>query len=678
MCHSKVDFTAGNLAKHYKHWEKLTNNSTVINWIRDGVSIPFHNIPQKFELPNRSLKEKYKQFVSDEIKQLLTQGAIEKLNYKPYCVSPIGVVPKKGNKLRLICDLRQLNSVCQPPKFIYENIDTALELVHYKDEFISVDLKNGFHHVPVNLNDRKYLGFSWEGIYYQWNVLPFGLSSSPYFFCKILKPIVGWLREKGLRVIIYVDDILLIASHKDIESHRHILLDTLKDLGWFIKHEKCNLIPNTKIKFIGYTLDSIGDTSQPVLRINSERIRRLSKCLKHLLQNNSCTKRHLARVAGQCVSMSKAILPAKLLLRNTYRLISKYSNWDATLKLDNPTISDLKWWITALKSWNGLILKPHRESIQMETDASATGWGCCIDQQETFGLWDRSMANMPSNFRELSAVYLGIKSFSAQLQGKALTVLTDNIVTTAYLNHLGGPVQSLTNLAQAIWAIVFKLDISLRAHHLPGVLNVQADRLSRKKYLYEWKLHPELFQHIDKTFGPHTIDRFASFQTRQLPRYNSISYDPETEGIDALSQNNWGQEVNFVNPPFRLIPQVLKTVNNQSARATLIAPYWPGQVWFKLLESMTTRPPIPVPNNRKAIQYFGIGAEPLKNRKWKIYAWQIHGQNNCVPKVGQKIVQKGYPCVGHHQHCKHITDSYNTLQSFVNQDTVIFRPPNQV
>jgi hypothetical protein len=195
-------------------------------------------------------------------------------------------------------------------------------------------------------------------------------------------------------------------------------------------------------------------------------------------------------------------------------------------------------------------------------------WQLHRNTQETFGMWDRSMATMPSNFRELAAVYLGLKSFSAVLQGKALTVLTDHTTTCAYLNHLGGPVQTLTKLAQAVWALVLKLDISLRAHYLPGIDNVPADNLSRQNTLYEWMLNPGLYHHIDQRFGPHTIDLFPSFQTRQLQRYNSRSYDPETEGIDALSQRNWHQEVNFVSVPFRFITKILEIVEIQSAEAT--------------------------------------------------------------------------------------------------------------
>lgn len=668
------DFIAGNIKQCRNKWDTVTTNPVVLDWVSNGVKLPFDSTPPSFEIPNRQFSERYTQFVNSELKSLLAQGAVEKVNVKPWCVSPIGVVPKKGGKLRLICDLRNVNDACTPPKFVYENIDSVLDIVEYQDNFVSVDLQNGFHHVLVKEEDRKFLGFSWQGIYYQWRVLPFGLNASPYFFCKILRPVAQYLREKGLKIVIYVDDILLIASTQNIEHDKSILLDCLRELGWFIKLEKCSLVPASRIGFIGYTIDSVGVDGCPILKINSERIRKLRRDLRRLVDTGQCTKRQLARVAGQCVSMSKAILPAKLLLRNIYRLLSKSVTWDSIVKLDHASSQDLKWWIGALESWNGLVLKPHKDAIQMETDASASGWGCCIGQLETSGLWDNSMRNKPSNFRELAAVYLGIKSFSSILQGKAVTVLSDNITTCAYLNHLGGPVQSLTRLAQAVWALVFKLDIDLRAHYLPGKLNVQADGLSREKSMYEWKLHPELFRVIDRTFGPHTIDRFASFQTRQLPRYNSRSFDPETEAVDALSQNNWTQEVNFVNPPFKLIPKVLNVVQSQSAVATIIAPWWPNQTWMSKLKRMAIRPPLRIPNNRRAIQYYGTGAEPLKNRKWQLYAWKISGKDNYTTMDGLCNQRNECSCVGQDLLWAHTIDSYSSLQTFVEQDTSVFRP----
>ena len=70
----------------------------------------------------------------------------------------------------------------------------------------SFDLKSGYHHIDVAKCHRKYLGFEWGGSFYAFVVLPFGLSSAPYVFTKMMRPLVRLWRSKGLKAIVYLDD----------------------------------------------------------------------------------------------------------------------------------------------------------------------------------------------------------------------------------------------------------------------------------------------------------------------------------------------------------------------------------------------------------------------------------------------------------------------------------------
>ena len=62
---------------------------------------------------------------------------------------------------------------------------------------------------------------------------PFGLSSMPRVFTKVLKPIVGFLRQVGCRLIIYLDDILIIYHNRDqlhaTDGSPHLL--AVRELG---------------------------------------------------------------------------------------------------------------------------------------------------------------------------------------------------------------------------------------------------------------------------------------------------------------------------------------------------------------------------------------------------------------------------------------------------------------
>ena len=55
-------------------------------------------------------------------------------------------------------------------------------------------------------------------------------------------------------------------------------------------------------------------------------------------------------------------------------------------------------------------------------------------------------------------------------------------------------------------------DITLRARHIPGCLNVIADRLSRpnQPIMTEWSLHPQVVNLIFRLWGTPVVDRFAT------------------------------------------------------------------------------------------------------------------------------------------------------------------------
>ena len=77
------------------------------------------------------------------------------------------------------------------------------KVVEKNDYFTSVDLKDGFYHIPVNQKYQAYLSFQFEGKFYSYVVLPFGFCLSPYFFAKVLRPVVKYLRSQGVRLSLY-------------------------------------------------------------------------------------------------------------------------------------------------------------------------------------------------------------------------------------------------------------------------------------------------------------------------------------------------------------------------------------------------------------------------------------------------------------------------------------------
>ena len=120
---------------------------------------------------------------------------------------------------------------------------------------------------------------------------------------------------------------------------------------------------------------------------------------------------------------------------------------------------------------------------------------------------------------------------------------------------------------------------------------------------------------LDSIWGPHMIDRFASENTTQIPKYNPLYWDRTTPGVDALAQQDWGNENNYVNPPFGMISKVLQKIVKTGATATIIAPRWQAQPWFQTLKRLSICHPIRLPNSPRLMLARTPTAEPLKNQK---------------------------------------------------------------
>ena len=622
-------FVGGNFKNFSEAWKKL-NDQTVLNWISQGIKLEFNSPPDPFVNKQRLLTDSEIKFVDSEIKDLLVSGCIIERKVPPAFLSQIFTVPKPNGKLRLVIDLRNINKHIKVRKFAYEDINTVLEVIKPKDKLVTIDIKNSFFHIPIHQDYSKYISFQWRGRFYSWVVLPFGLSSSPYYWSKCNRCVVRYLRqEQKVSTVCYVDDYIVNKEPESIQASRDIVVSVLKSLGFFINFEKSSLEPESQKKYIGYIIDTEKVPDAVFICIPKERVKKLKRELRKVLHNGFVSARNLARITGQCISMSKAVLPAKLLLRNLYRLLKTKNSWSDQLPLDVASRQDLEWWLGSLTAWNGQFFHNTAETkVQVTCDASKTGYGGTILHQniEAQGYWDFSMEHRSSNYRELLAVLMTLKSFLPYLRNKAVQFLSDNITTCAAINFQGTSVRELDILAREIFATSIRNSIKIQARYLPGIQNYQSDALSRISPKYEWMLHPRLFSFLEDLHGQFSVDRFASVLTHQCARYNSRFWDPYTEAVDALQQD-WADENNFVNPPFRMLSKVVDHIQKTKATATVIAPFWPAQTWFQKLNQMSVLPALRLPNPKfSCIPVQNCIPEPLKNRKWRLYAWKVCGK----------------------------------------------------
>ena len=135
------------------------------------------------------------------------------------------------------------------------------DLIQEQDILMTVDIKDGFHHVQLHADSQTYFGMFWKDQFYVWCVLCFGIAIAPYYFHKVIRPVVQHLRQQQqIRLAPFVDDFLLMLAKKLALTQSKQVLQMLQLLGWHPNLEKCDLSLTTQMTFIGFDINS--DTSE--------------------------------------------------------------------------------------------------------------------------------------------------------------------------------------------------------------------------------------------------------------------------------------------------------------------------------------------------------------------------------------------------------------------------------
>ena len=116
--------------------------------------------------------------------------------------------------------------------------------------------------------------------------------------------------------------------------------------------------------------------------------------------------------------------------------------------------------------------------------------------------------------------------------------------------------------------------ICLRARHIPGRLNVIADKLSRHHQVIqtEWSLHPDVFAQICHRWHLPKLDLFVTRYNCKLPQFVSPVPDPKAWAVDALSLS-WEDLDLYAFPPVPLLTNVLtKALSHHYKRMIIVAP----------------------------------------------------------------------------------------------------------
>lgn len=199
-----------------------------------------------------------------EVDRMIELGVVEES--QSAWNSPVTIVAKANGKVRLCLDARQVNAVTVKDAYPMPLIDSILSRLNETRYISSVDLKDAFWQIELDVASRDKTAFTVPGRpLYQFVRMPFGLCNAAQSMCRLMDAtILSKLRDS---VFVYIDDLLIVA--RDFDS----LLDRLKTVATSLR--RANLTINVekskfcmrKIKYLGHVVGN-GEIKPDPTRVN--------------------------------------------------------------------------------------------------------------------------------------------------------------------------------------------------------------------------------------------------------------------------------------------------------------------------------------------------------------------------------------------------------------------------
>lgn len=466
------------LRKYPTLWQKLGRTKLARHKIRLTTDRAVQKAPYMVSF-------KRNEIIREQVAELLREGRI-RASFSPYA-SPVVLVPKKDNSLRLCNDYRELNKITVKDVYPMKNIDYLLACLSTSTFFSITDCMKGFWQIEMHPEDIEKTAFVTLDGKYEWLVMPFGLMNAPATFQRLMDQVLVNLLYKVAAP--YVDDTIVHSKTRDEHlKHLDMVFERLAKAGLSINLKKCQFcLP--EVKYLGLIINKNGTRPDPD-KVESIR--------KYPVPKDITQVRAFLGLANFYRKFIKDFAQnAKLLHQLTKKNVA--FDWQLHHQQAFDTLKEKLSTAPVLSTFDPKL------PISVQTDASKLGLGAIIAQDHTsrkdieahepekveetqesktrtkiyekvVAYASRSLSAAEENYSttdlEALAVVWAVKKFRHFLDGAPFTVYTDHQALTALLNT------KEPSGKYARWIVQLQqYDITIK--YRPGVTNKNADALSR-------------------------------------------------------------------------------------------------------------------------------------------------------------------------------------------------------
>ncbi|MCO5760238.1 MAG: reverse transcriptase domain-containing protein, partial [Chromatiaceae bacterium] len=405
--------------------------------------------------------------------EYLRRKIVEPAN-SPYS-APAFLVPKHGAKpnavaskrFRMCCDYRKINEVTEDVMFPVPDVQQLLDALGSSNEFFAtIDLRMGYHHIPLTAAGRRKTAFSTPMGQYQFKVMSFGMKRSPRVFQRALHLILGDLIWKSC--LVYLDDIIIFGKDfQTFAANLERVIAKLAEAGAAISIDKSCFLA-TETKFLGFIVDknscrpdpgavkAIHDYPRPTTQRELLRFIGLASYVRQFIPNFASMELRLRAAVSAANQPLQWPSDANAAFLEVKAAIAK----DARLRRFDPTLYTEVQCDASRSTMGAVLLQgPDPDHLHVLEYASKI-----LQPAET---------RYSNTERELYAIKWAVTDkFRPYLEGRPFTVATDHQALLRELK-LKDPSRRIVYFQSLLASYQYQL------RHIKGKVNTVADALSR-------------------------------------------------------------------------------------------------------------------------------------------------------------------------------------------------------
>lgn len=415
-------------------------------------------------MPVRTVPFALKDKVKDEIKRLVEIKRIVPVEYSEWG-TPVVPVLKPDGTVRLCGDYRiTINKYLKIDHYPLPTINDILMKIQGNTYFCELDLREAYLQAPLDEESQNLVTIVTELGIYKYLYLPFGVSTGPGSFQRLITQ-----KLTGLDVIAYIDNIYIYGKTlSETCGKLKLVLQRLKETGLKLKLNKCKLFEE-KLNIFGFEVNKSGikileNKMKPILSLPPPNN---IKMLKSFLGKVNYYNRFLQNMA--------------IILKPLYDCLKK----DKFCWTDECDMS-FKQIKKALSNTSSLSHFDPNSKVILTCDSADSGVAAVLSIRDSSNVikpvayaskkLNDAQIKYPILEKEAYAIIFGVSKFYEFLYGKKFILQTDNEA----LSKILGPKYGIPKMAARrlqYWAI-FLGGFDYEIQHIKSKNN-PADYLSR-------------------------------------------------------------------------------------------------------------------------------------------------------------------------------------------------------